>query len=126
MIFTPMPLPEKVLQTSSCTILFYEFVIQTVFGMGMGMNVTAQVWKKRRGRGRRVEEERENERRGEGEDRERGEKRKGRRGTGENREERERGLGMGTQLSRKDGVKGVFFHRHRYLLYEEFTRLASD
>ena len=36
-------LPEKVIQTSSCTIiLLYKFVIQTVLGMGMGMNVTAQ------------------------------------------------------------------------------------
>ena len=37
----PIPLPEKVLQTSSCTILLCKCVIQSVLGMGMGMNVTA-------------------------------------------------------------------------------------
>ena len=42
MIFIPMPLPKKVLQTSYCTHLFSENVIQTLLGMGMGMNVTAQ------------------------------------------------------------------------------------
>ena len=38
----PIPLPEKVLRTSSCTHLFYKVIIQTILGMGMGMNVTAQ------------------------------------------------------------------------------------
>ena len=37
----PIPLPEKVLQTSSCTILLYKFVLQTGLGMGMGINGTA-------------------------------------------------------------------------------------
>ena len=37
-----MPMPEKVLQTSSCTILLYRFVLQTGLGMGMGINGTAQ------------------------------------------------------------------------------------
>ena len=36
-----MPLPETVLQTSSCTDLFCNFVLQTVLGVGMGMNVAA-------------------------------------------------------------------------------------
>ena len=42
MPFIPIPLPEKVLQTSSCAILLYRFVLQTGFGMGMGINGTAQ------------------------------------------------------------------------------------
>ena len=46
MIFIPIPLPENIAQTSSCTILLYKFVIQTVLGMGMGMNVTAQDWRR--------------------------------------------------------------------------------
>ena len=37
----PIPLPNKVLQTSDRTHFFYENVPQTVLGMGMGMNVTA-------------------------------------------------------------------------------------
>ena len=37
-----MPLPEKVIQTSSCTTLLYDFVLQTGLGMGMGINGTAQ------------------------------------------------------------------------------------
>ena len=32
--FIPIPLPEKVLQTSSCTILLYKFVLQTGLGRG--------------------------------------------------------------------------------------------
>ena len=40
-IFIPIPLPEQVLQTSSCTILLYKFVLQTGLGMGMGTNGTA-------------------------------------------------------------------------------------
>ena len=40
-IFIPIPLPDKVQQTSSCTMLLYRLVLQTVLGMGMGMNVTA-------------------------------------------------------------------------------------
>ena len=36
MPFIPIPLPEKVIQTSSCTILLYKFVLQT--GMGMDIN----------------------------------------------------------------------------------------
>ena len=43
MIFVPIPLPERVLQTSDCGNFFYADVRQTVLGMGMGMNVTAQV-----------------------------------------------------------------------------------
>ena len=39
--FVPIPLPEQVLQTSSCTILLYKFVIQNGLGMGMGINGTA-------------------------------------------------------------------------------------
>ena len=42
MIFIPIPLLGKVIQTSSCTMLLYKCVIQIVFGMGVGMNVTAQ------------------------------------------------------------------------------------
>ena len=44
MILIPIPLPEKVIQTSSCTILLYNMFYKTVLGMGMGMNVTAQTW----------------------------------------------------------------------------------
>ena len=39
-----VPLPKQVMQTSSCTMLLYTFVIQTVLGLGMGMNVTAQYY----------------------------------------------------------------------------------
>ena len=39
--FIPIPLPEKVIQTFSCTILLYKFVLQ--IGMGMGINGTAQL-----------------------------------------------------------------------------------
>ena len=39
--FVPIPLPEKVLQTSSCAIFLYKFVLQTGLGMGMGINGTA-------------------------------------------------------------------------------------
>ena len=31
--FKPIPLPEQVLQTSSCTVMFYELVLQTVLGI---------------------------------------------------------------------------------------------
>ena len=41
-IFIPIPLPEQVIQTFSCTIPLYNCATQTVLGMGMGMNVTAQ------------------------------------------------------------------------------------
>ena len=41
--FIPIPLPEKVIQSSSCTILLYKFVLQTGLGMGMGINGTAQL-----------------------------------------------------------------------------------
>ena len=37
-----IPLPQKVLQASSRTILLCDFVLKTVLGMGMGMNVAAQ------------------------------------------------------------------------------------
>ena len=40
--FIPIPLPEKVLQASSCTILLYTFGLLTGMGMGMGINGTAQ------------------------------------------------------------------------------------
>ena len=39
----PYPCPKKVLQTSSCVILLYNFVLQTGLGMGMGINGTAQL-----------------------------------------------------------------------------------
>ena len=44
-IFIPVPLPGKALQTSSCTILLFECVLQADLGMGMGMgmNGTAQL-----------------------------------------------------------------------------------
>ena len=42
-ILVPIPLPEQVIEASSCAILLYKFVLQTVLGMGMGMNVTAHV-----------------------------------------------------------------------------------
>ena len=51
--FIPIPLPEKVLQTSNYTILLYKFVLQTGLGMGMGINGTVQY----RGRSRVDEEE---------------------------------------------------------------------
>ena len=41
MIFIPIPLPERIMQASCCTTLFYKFILQTVLGMGMGMNVRA-------------------------------------------------------------------------------------
>ena len=43
MPFIPIPLPEKVLQTSSSTILLYKFALQTGLGIGMGINGTAQL-----------------------------------------------------------------------------------
>ena len=45
-IYTDTP-ARKVLQTSSCTIFSYKFVLQTVLGMGMRTNVTAQCTRKR-------------------------------------------------------------------------------
>ena len=36
-----MPLPERNVQTSSCTSLLYKLFIQAVLCTGMGMNVTA-------------------------------------------------------------------------------------
>ena len=39
-----MPLPQQVLQTSYCTHLFYNNVIQTVLGVGTDMIVTADVY----------------------------------------------------------------------------------
>ena len=45
MIFIPIPLPEQVIRTSSCTISLYTPVIQTVLGLGMDMNVTAHTWR---------------------------------------------------------------------------------
>ena len=42
MPFIPIPLPEKVPQTSSYTIWLHNFVLQTGLGMGMGINGTAQ------------------------------------------------------------------------------------
>ena len=39
--FIPIPLPRKVLQTSCCTHLSFEDVLQTGLGMDMGMNGTA-------------------------------------------------------------------------------------
>ena len=41
-IFIPIPLPRKVIQTSCCTHMLLKSVIQTGLGMGMGMNRTAQ------------------------------------------------------------------------------------
>ena len=43
MIFVPIPLPRKALQTSYCTHLLFKDILQTGLGMGMGMNGTAQV-----------------------------------------------------------------------------------
>ena len=43
MIFVPIPLPRKVLQTSYCTHLLLTDGLQTGLGMGMGMNGTAQM-----------------------------------------------------------------------------------
>ena len=40
-MFTPIPLPGKVLQTSDCTHLLFKNVVRTGLGMGMGMNGTA-------------------------------------------------------------------------------------
>ena len=39
----PCPCPPQVPQTSSCTHLLSESVLQTLLGMGMGMNVAAQL-----------------------------------------------------------------------------------
>ena len=41
-IYTHTP-ARKILQTSSCTILLYTFVLQTGLGMGIGINGTAQL-----------------------------------------------------------------------------------
>ena len=41
-MFIHIHLPQMVIQTSSCTILLYKFVLQTALGMGMGMSVAAQ------------------------------------------------------------------------------------
>ena len=40
-IFIPIPLPDKVIHISSCTMLFYKDVLQTVSGAGVGTSVTA-------------------------------------------------------------------------------------
>ena len=53
--FIPIPLPEKIIQTSSCTILLYNVVLQTGLGMGMGVNGTAQERETQRRRGGEVE-----------------------------------------------------------------------
>ena len=42
-IFIPIPLPKRVLQTFDCTRFFCGGVLQTVLGMGMGIDVTAQL-----------------------------------------------------------------------------------
>ena len=42
-IFSPIPLPRKVLQTSYCTHLLLKDITQTGLGMGIGMNGTAQL-----------------------------------------------------------------------------------
>ena len=41
-IFIPIPLPPKVLQTQNYTRFFCRCVLQIVSGTGMGMNATAQ------------------------------------------------------------------------------------
>ena len=40
-IVIPIPPPETNIQTSCCTYLLYNIVLQTILGMGMGMNITA-------------------------------------------------------------------------------------
>ena len=49
--FIPMPLPKGAQQTSLCTHLFSEHVLQTLLGTGMGMNVTAHTRRRRGGGG---------------------------------------------------------------------------
>ena len=41
-IFIPIPLPKRVLQTSYCTHFFYRNALQAVLCPGMGMNVAAR------------------------------------------------------------------------------------
>ena len=41
-MFTPVPLPRKVIQTLYCTHLLSTYIIQTGLGMGMSVNGTAQ------------------------------------------------------------------------------------